>query len=694
MIEFQVLGGLHLRARRPSGTRDALIQPKRLALLLYLALAEPPGLHARDRLLALLWPEADEESARHSLRNGLHALRQRLGDVIVTRGDGFVGLDFGKFRCDALELRGLLRAGQVEDAVALWRGELAAGFNVSDAPEFEHWLDAQRAELHRSVVAAAWKRANDLAGAGEGEVDAVRRAVRLDPGNEPGARRLMRLLAEAGDRGGALGAYQELAAHLARELETEPSPETRAMAGTLREPVVTARAPLRPPIAVTRPPALSPNEAIAAAVPETPAPSPNDVVAPAAPVRRPRHGALAMSAVTLLALLALRSGPQLSLASAPAPVRSDAERAALRLPARYRADTAAYASYLRGLQLRFEFHFMASRDTMAALAERDPLYVPGLYGLAHAYIFTALNGLTDPAETWLKVDALAHRALALDSTSASAWLALAGEDMFFRRDLPRARERIERARRLDPLDPEVRSVSSSWFRFQGEMDSAVAESRLAHRLDPMSRLLARRLAVDLFLARRYDESRVEYTNLLRDDPRWMRGYDELAQLFRAMGRPRDAVTWLRRARAAQGDTAGAALLHEAATDSAAALLLAADARRSIERMDAAARSGAGVFAADYAQAYAVLGDTVATLNWLDSVLARHEDAHNIRLDPALDFVRALPRYRAWEARTGLPPMTWTPPAATGRPDGANRRRTSASTGSSSGSAPRHSASSR
>jgi hypothetical protein len=45
----------------------------------------------------------------------------------------------------------------------------------------------------------------------------------------------MRLLADAGYRGGALAVYQDLTTHLPRELETGPSAETRAIAATLRE---------------------------------------------------------------------------------------------------------------------------------------------------------------------------------------------------------------------------------------------------------------------------------------------------------------------------------------------------------------------------------------------------------------------------------------------------------------------------
>jgi DNA-binding SARP family transcriptional activator len=645
MIDLRVLGALEVRATGPKEGQAMPTQPKRLALLLYLALAEPFGLQARDRLLALLWPEADDSSSRHSLRNALHALRQSLGDeAIVTRGESYVGLDAGAIRCDALELRANLAAGRLEEAVSLWSGELAPGFHVSGAPEFEHWLDEQRAQMRRAVRAAAWTRAREMGGAGRAEVDAVRRAVRLDPGDEPGVRSLMHSLVAAGDGAGALRAYQELTDHLARELDAKPSAETRALAADLRSAAVgksgnaaVIESPRNPTAIPVLPPSGSP--------------------APGLPPRRSKSIARLVVAGGALAVVALAGATYRTSGSPPDPSpETEAQRAVLRLPARYRADTSAYHSYLRGLTLGFKFNFLASKDTFASLVDREPWYVPGLYGLAHAYALAATNDSADADEAWPKVETLARRALALDTAAASAWLALASKDLHRDVDLARARERITRARMLDSLDPDGAEMLSVWFLFHGDVDSAVTEARVASRLDPLSKFFERRYAKHLYFARRYDESRVVYDRMLRDDPRWKRGYEDIAELQIAAGHPRDAVEWYRHAREAAGDSAGAFALPSVSTDSAAVRLLAANARRQIERLERSRRAGEQASPLRYAAAYAVLADTVATMRWLDSLAARRDGAmYHVRVDPIFDFLRNDARYQAWEVRNALRP---------------------------------------
>src|SRR4051812_8544668 len=79
MIELQTLGGLDLRDAKGRELRAVLRQPKRFALLAYLAVATPRGFHRRDTLLGLFWPELNQKHARNALNQAVHVLRHSLG---------------------------------------------------------------------------------------------------------------------------------------------------------------------------------------------------------------------------------------------------------------------------------------------------------------------------------------------------------------------------------------------------------------------------------------------------------------------------------------------------------------------------------------------------------------------------------------------------------------------------------------
>lgn len=229
MVELVTLGGLNLR-RKDKRVDPVLSQPKRTALLVYLAIARPRGFHARHTLLALLWPESDGRRARRSLRKALHFLRRHLGkEALVSSGDAVRLSD--DVWCDVVALDEALEAGELREAVELYGGELLSGFHVSGALEFERWLDAERRRLRQRVVRAAW----ELAGRAEGAdrpIEATRfgrRAWSIEPLDELNTRRLMSLLHRLGDRAGALRVYELAVERLRAELEVEPSAETREL---------------------------------------------------------------------------------------------------------------------------------------------------------------------------------------------------------------------------------------------------------------------------------------------------------------------------------------------------------------------------------------------------------------------------------------------------------------------------------
>lgn len=240
-MRIQVLGTLDVTDS--DGVQlPILTQPKRLAVLVYLALARPKGEHRRDTLLAMLWPELDRERARTALNKAVHYLRSALGaEAVVRRGDERIGIDHALVESDAGRFEALLR-DDPRGALELYRGELLPGFNLSDAPEFERWLDQERARLRHAAAGAAW----GLAESAETRGDAVeaerwgRRAVAFDSLSESATRRLMSMLGRTGNRAGAVGAYREMRSHLSRELGLEPSAQTMALLAELSAPIATS----------------------------------------------------------------------------------------------------------------------------------------------------------------------------------------------------------------------------------------------------------------------------------------------------------------------------------------------------------------------------------------------------------------------------------------------------------------------
>jgi DNA-binding SARP family transcriptional activator len=260
MIHLHLLGPLELVDDAGHDVRPLLAQPKRLAVLAFLAAREAGEHVRRDTLLGLFWPDLDQEAARRSLRQALHVLRAQLGpDVVATRGDEEVAVNPAVLECDVAHF--LAATGGARDVEALdwYRGDLLAGFYLTGgSAEFEQWLDAQRTQLRGAAAkaAAALVRGAEEAGDLGGATGWARRALALAPDDEIALRRLLRLLERSGDGAGAVRAYDTFARRLARELDHAPSAETQAMVARLR--AAAGKPPLAPPAATSQLEPLAP----------------------------------------------------------------------------------------------------------------------------------------------------------------------------------------------------------------------------------------------------------------------------------------------------------------------------------------------------------------------------------------------------------------------------------------------------
>ena len=304
MIRLRTLGPLELRGSDGQELRAVLAQPKRVALLAYLALATPRGPHRRDTLLALFWPEHDAEHARNSLSQSVHVLRRSLGaDVVVSRNGDTLSLDRGGLWCDAITFEDALDAGRVAEAVELYRGDLLAGFHVADAPDFEQWLETQRAQLAgrfaKALEAVAEER--EAAGDFEGAVAWWRRLAARDRYSSRSALRLMRALAAAGDPAAAVQHSRVHETLLREELDIMPDPEIGALVRELQavRPEASERS------AAGMPPGAS--EARPGAVEVGGSGAPDAMPEGSAP-RQPQHRRTALIAAGLVAVCAAGVG--------------------------------------------------------------------------------------------------------------------------------------------------------------------------------------------------------------------------------------------------------------------------------------------------------------------------------------------------------------------------------------------------
>lgn len=234
MLRLRTFGGLSL-TRGEQNLTGAATQRRRLAILVLLAAAGDAGL-SRDKLLAYLWPESDAARARHVLNQLLYAQRRQAGADALFLGQKTLRLNPKVISSDLGDFEEAVAGGAPAAAVELYRGPFLDGFFLKDAPEFEQWVESQRARLARRCLASLRGLAEAAAAAGmpEDTIGWWRRAAELDPLDTTIALELVRALAAAGDRTGALRHARRHAEHLRSELAVAPDPRLTDLVAELK----------------------------------------------------------------------------------------------------------------------------------------------------------------------------------------------------------------------------------------------------------------------------------------------------------------------------------------------------------------------------------------------------------------------------------------------------------------------------
>lgn len=249
-LNLSLLGSpVALHAAQPVSFRTK----KSLALLIYLAVEG--GIHARNQLAMLLWPEHTDSQARAALRGVLAQLRRSLSyadpaDHLVTESDQ-IGIDQQNVTLDlhilAAAYQHTLNTGvaatdraarleQFQAALDAYRGDFLAGFALDNAPDFDDWISARQAAYQRQMshVLDHFSRQLIDEGAIGQALDVAQRWLEHEPLSEAAYRRMIELYLARGDRTAALQVYESCRVRLADELGIEPASEMIALAERIR----------------------------------------------------------------------------------------------------------------------------------------------------------------------------------------------------------------------------------------------------------------------------------------------------------------------------------------------------------------------------------------------------------------------------------------------------------------------------
>lgn len=207
-----LLGGASIQSGGvPIGGRATHRHPLALLALLVTSAGRPLS---RDKLIALLWPERDAESARNLLKVAVHELRKELGDASIRTTGDQLSADLTSIACDVSSFIAALDRGDDEGACDLYKGPFLDAFFLKDAIEFERWVESERAKLSDMFASALVRLVNtaEAHGDSEGALRWSRTHAAHDPYRPDVAQRLVTLLAASGDRAGAIRAAEQFAA--------------------------------------------------------------------------------------------------------------------------------------------------------------------------------------------------------------------------------------------------------------------------------------------------------------------------------------------------------------------------------------------------------------------------------------------------------------------------------------------------
>lgn len=207
------------------------VKSERLQALLAFMLLHRNAPQTRQQVAVHLWPDAMDGDAKANLRRRLHELKQLIPNAdrwlrVETKTIQWLltehcFVDVAQFEAAITQSQSTQSRQALEQAAMLYQGDLMPSC-------YDDWIVPYREQLRQQAIAGLDTLVTLLTTQGDNR-PAIRYAQqlqRIDPLYEPAYCHLMRLHAQAGDRGSALRAYHQCMTTLQAELGVNPSPTT------------------------------------------------------------------------------------------------------------------------------------------------------------------------------------------------------------------------------------------------------------------------------------------------------------------------------------------------------------------------------------------------------------------------------------------------------------------------------------
>jgi tetratricopeptide (TPR) repeat protein len=323
----------------------------------------------------------------------------------------------------------------------------------------------------------------------------------------------------------------------------------------------------------------------------------------------------------------------------------------------HQVDAESYRLTLEGWhELLSRSNSPAARALFLRATERDQLNSRAWAGLSSTWGTQAVTDQVPFDEGYLNTVAAATKALQLDSLDGSALANLAIVEALNDRKASSGLGLLQRAKKVDPSNPEVYLVEQALYLFAWQLDKALADIRIAKELDPLTPRYPQREAGVELCADHPAAALQIYEGLLRSTPA-----DTIAQAGKVrslarLGRYDDALaSW--RFNLGSVQTPLAQVVREArGADGYWTAKHAEGAARLAGMLDRAAR-GARVSTSSLAQAKFAAGDFEGGFAALEQLLRdQHRAVWRLRCNPAYDEVLTFPRFKQVVVAAGALPL--------------------------------------